>query len=216
MEPDWQVPCWTMLALYDFRRLNSRYRMMPSVLLTIWLKNAHLLTWACKEKWLMNGWNSQATKQTGWFRLAKGDLTRLWNVGTFASHREVSLEDTHSGPPSTKSYHYALIWLRKLRSLSSGGPAPWRRTWTQNLSHLDLTATTEILRTRRHSTPGRTRIRRFSAATDHGAVPELGHFVLGRQTQWTRICCLNLSLGMRNTWPWSGGTLSKWKPILRG
>ncbi len=113
-------PCWPN----DFRRLNSRYRYDAE-------RFAHHLDW--KNAYI--AWQRKVPWTVGTVRLRKQPIsagknltTRLMELwGHIVSHREVSLEDTIQAHHPRS--HITMRSSAEKAPLSSGGPAPWRRTW---------------------------------------------------------------------------------------
>ena len=175
MEPDWQVPLLDHVGPNDFRRLNSRYRYDAE-------RFAHHLDWKNayiylpdKEKY------HEKLERSGYertdFGWQNGDHQIMERGDFIVSHHDVSLEDTIQA-------HHPRSHITMRSSAEKAPLSPQVDLLLDDVRELlkpiplDLTATTEIPGgLDAISTPGRTRIQTL-AATDHGAVSELGHFVL--------------------------------------
>lgn len=175
MGDDWTVPLLDHIGPNDFKRLNERYQKDAE-------RFAHHLDWKNAYIYLPDkeAYHQRLEKagyeQTdfGWQK----DKHQIIEKGDFImSHQEVSLEDT------LKAHHPR----SHLTMRSSAERAPLSpqvdlllddvRALLQPIP-LDLTATTHIPGgLDAMTTPGRTRIQTL-AATDHGAVSELGFMVL--------------------------------------
>ncbi len=185
-----------LLALMIFDDSIPVNGMMPSVLLTIWIEECvHLLTWQRKVPWTVK---QSGLRSNRIFWLAKGDHQIMERE--YQSPR--GIRRYHSGPPSTKSYHYALIGWES-PALSSGGPALDDVRELLKPIPLDLTATTE---TRVDSTTfqplWRTQslwrlLRRITSGLWAWSLCPQG------QSKWTRIAA-SISINFLvwgNTWP---------------
>jgi len=175
MGDDWTVPLLDHIGPNDFKRLNERYQKDAE-------RFAHHLDWKNAYIYLPDkeAYHQRLEKagyeqtEFGWQK----DQHQIMERGDFImSHQEVSLEDT------LKAHHPR----SHLTMRSSAERAPLSPQVDLLLDDvrallkpipLDLTATTHIPGgLDAMTTPGRTRIQTL-AATDHGAVSELGFMVL--------------------------------------
>ncbi len=105
--------------------------MMPSVLLTIWIGRMRAFTWQRKVPWTVGTVGLRSSR----FRLAK-----RWppDYGTWGLYCQSPRRNSLQIPfrPTIHESHITSRSSAESSALSSGGPAPWRRTWTLDLSHL--------------------------------------------------------------------------------